>query len=77
MTVTHKIYFSILFLFSFLCCFKIVNNEFEIRNLNKEIAKQKENVTKIRNQLEEFKLDCSSLENYNTMNEILNKNPKK
>ncbi len=73
----HRVYFSLLFLFVFLCSFKIVNNEYEIRNLNKEIAKQKEQVLIIRNELEEYKLSCSSLENYNTMKEILKDKVKK
>ncbi len=73
MTKQQKIYFGLLAALAFLGALKIINNEFEIRNLNKVIEQSKTKQQDLTNQLEELKLSCSTLDNYNKMEEITKK----
>jgi cell division protein FtsL len=73
MTKQQKIYFGLISALAFLGALKIINNEFEIRNLNKVIEQSKTKQQDLTNQMEELKLSCSTLENYNKMEEITKK----
>lgn len=73
MTKQQKIYFGLILILAFLGGLKIINNEFEIRNLNKSIEQAKIKHQDLTNQFEELKLSCSTLENYNKMEEITQK----
>lgn len=77
MNIRQKLYFGLMVALTFLGALKIIRNEFEIRNLTKIIEKEKSNNQDLINQMEEMKLTCSSLENYNKMEEIVKRKLKK
>ncbi len=79
MKLIYKIAFIALLLVLMGCAFKIVQNENQIRTLNIQLAKQKDNEKMLQNEYESYKLSCSRLDNYNKMQEIVNKKaePKK